>query len=85
MRFRNYICGVNLYKNKENMGKTSKEKRERLLRIRKSLLRGDIMRIAARAGVSRVWVSYVLHGKDTSEPVLRSAEALISERKQNIV
>lgn len=76
---------VNLYKNKENMGKISKEKRERLLRIRKSLLRGDIMRIAARAGVSRVWVSYVLHGKDTSEPVLRSAEALISERKQNIV
>ncbi len=67
------------------MGKISKEKRERLLRIRKSLLRGDIMRIAARAGVSRVWVSYVLHGKDTSEPVLRSAEALISERKQNIV
>lgn len=67
------------------MGKTSKEKRERLLRIRKSLLRGDIMRIADRAGVSRVWVSYVLHGKDTSEPVLRSAEALISERKQNIV
>ena len=67
------------------MGKISKEKRERLLRIRKSLLRGDIMRIAARAGVSRVWVSYVLHGKDTSEPVLLSAEALISERKQNIV
>ena len=67
------------------MGKISKEKRERLLRIRKSLLRGDIMRIAARTGVSRVWVSYVLHGKDTSEPVLRSAEALISERKQNIV
>ena len=67
------------------MGKISKEKRERLLRIRKSLLRGDIMRIAARAGVSRVGVSYVLHGKDTSEPVLRSAEALISERKQNIV
>ena len=67
------------------MGKISKEKRERLLRIRKSLLRGDIMRIAARAGVSRVWVSYVLHGKDPSEPVLRSAEALISERKQNIV
>ena len=67
------------------MGQISKEKRERLLRIRKSLLRGDIMRIAARAGVSRVWVSYVLHGKDTSEPVLRSAEALISERKQNIV
>jgi hypothetical protein len=43
-------------------------------------------RVSDNARVSgNAWVSYVLHGKDTSEPVLRSAEALISERKQNIV
>lgn len=50
-----------------------------------NLLIGDVKRIAKRMGVTPVWVSYVLHGKGTSEPVLRSAEALISERKQNIV
>lgn len=50
-----------------------------------NLLIGDVKKIAKRMGVTPVWVSYVLHGKGTSEPVLRSAEALISERKQNIV
>lgn len=50
-----------------------------------NLLIGDVKKIAKRMGVTPVWVSYVLHGKGTSEPVLRAAEALISERKQNIV
>lgn len=49
-----------------------------------NLLIGDVKKIAKRMGVTPVWVSYVLHGKGTSEPVLRAAEALLAERKENI-
>lgn len=60
------------------------ERSERIRRIYEKLVRGDINRIAARANVSREWVSRVLHGRVVSEPVLRAAEAMLAERKQNI-
>lgn len=49
-----------------------------------NLLIGDIKKIAKKMGVTTVWVSYVLHGKGTSEPVLQAAESMLAERKQNI-
>lgn len=48
--------------------------------VRKRLQKGDVSAIAKRAGVSRVWASYVLNGSAVSEKVLRAAEELISER-----
>lgn len=61
------------------------ERHERIRRVCEKLVRGDINRIAVRANVSREWVSRVLHGHVVSEPVLRSAEALLAERKQQRV
>lgn len=60
------------------------ERKERLRKISENLIRGDINRIAVRADVSREWVSRVLNGHVVSEPVLRAAEALLAERKENI-
>lgn len=48
--------------------------------VRKRLQKGDVSVIARRAGVSRVWASYVLNGSAVSEKVLRAAEALVAER-----
>lgn len=61
------------------------ENREnRLDAIRKHLKRGDKKRIAELAGVHRVWVSLVIAGSGTSEPVLQIAEQVIAKRvKQN--
>lgn len=56
--------------------------RSRLQAIQERLRRGDKKRIAELAGVHRVWVSYVLSGAGTSEPVLQAAEQLISEREK---
>lgn len=55
---------------------------KRLKAIRAALKRGDKQRIAQRAQVSWVWVSYVIAGKGTSERILQIAEELIRERKQ---
>ena len=57
-----------------------KERKMRILEIRKNLHRGDINAVASRALVSREWVSRVLSGAYVSEKVLRAAEELISER-----
>lgn len=54
----------------------------RLQGIRERLIRGDKKRIAELAGVHRVWVSYVIEGRGTSEPVLKAAEELIRQRDQ---
>lgn len=56
--------------------------RKRLDAIRSELKRGDKKRIAEIMGVHPVWVSYVLAGEGTSEPVLQAAEQLIRERNQ---
>lgn len=52
-------------------------KQERRSYIQTNLRRGDGVKIANRLGVTPVWVSYVLNGKGTSEPVLQAAEDLI--------
>ena len=49
--------------------------------IRLRLKRGDKKQIAARMGVHREWVSRVIRGEGTSEPVLLAAEELIRERE----
>lgn len=48
--------------------------------VRKRLRGGDVNAVAKRAGVSRVWASYVLNGHKVSEKVLRVAEELVAER-----
>lgn len=66
------------------MKKTIREtdRHRRLRAIGENLRRGDVTRIAALAGVTREWASYVLNGHEMSEKVLRAAEELIAERKQ---
>lgn len=50
-------------------------------RIRLRLRRGDKKKIAAELGVHPEWVSQVIRGEGVSEPVLKAAERLISERE----
>lgn len=54
------------------MGKN--QKNNRLTKIRSLLKRGDINKIAALAGVHRVWVCKVFSGDGVSERVLRITE-----------
>ena len=61
------------------------ERAARCERILAQLRMGDISKIARRMGVTRIWVSYVLHGKGVSEPVLRTAEALLAKRKVGLL
>lgn len=64
------------------MTNEQKKQSERLLAIRKNLKpRGDIIHIAQKLEVSRVWVSYVVNGHGTSERVLQEAERVIEARK----
>ena len=58
----------------------SPEEWKRLQGIREGLKRGDKKKIAERLGVHWVWVSKVIAGEGTSEPVLSAAEELIQER-----
>ena len=60
----------------------SPEEVKRLQAIRQGLKRGDKKMIAERLGVHWVWVSKVIAGEGTSEPVLSTAEQLIREREQ---
>ena len=57
-----------------------KERKMRILEIRKNLHRVDINIVVSRALVSREWVSRVLNGSHVSEKVRRAAEALVAER-----
>lgn len=57
------------------------EELKRLQDIRCGLIRGDKKKIAEHCGVHRVWVSKVIAGEGTSEPVLSAAEQLIRERE----
>ena len=59
---------------------TTKSTNERLTYIQKCLKVGDKTQIAREMGVTRVWVSYVLNGRGTSEPVLQAAENLIHQK-----
>lgn len=56
----------------------------RLRAINSALIRGDKTRIAKNQGVTRVWVSNVLRGTGTSEPVMQAAEELIRSRDGKI-
>lgn len=58
---------------------TAQNHEKRLKEINKGLKRGDKRRIAERAEVSWVWVSYVLAGRGTSERILQIAESMIRE------
>ena len=77
------FASVKLYKGMEKTLR-GKKRKERIRRIRANLIRGDINMIAARAEVSRVWVSCVLGGEGVSEKVLHAAEELIAERKRTL-
>ena len=57
------------------------DEEKRLQTIRRGLKRGDKKKIADRLGVWPEWVSRVISGLGTSEPILREAEQLISERE----
>lgn len=58
------------------------QKQARLELIKSKLRRGDRSELARRLSVSRVFVSKVTHGHNTSERVLSAAEALIAERER---
>lgn len=60
------------------MSKTVELSRVEYIRLR--LKRGDKKRIAQEMGVYPEWVSRVIRGEGTSEPVLQAAEQLIRER-----
>lgn len=53
---------------------------ERLNAINSALRHGDKARIARIQGVTRVWVSKVLHNKGVSADVVQAAEQLIKSR-----
>ena len=57
------------------------DEQKRLQIIREGLKRGDKKKIADLLGVHWVWVSKVIAGEGTSEPVLSAAEQLIKERE----
>lgn len=63
------------------METTSQRKRRERIREQLREIKG-FSATARRARVSRRWVHYVLDGEGVSERVLRTAEALIAERKQ---
>lgn len=54
----------------------------RLDRIKLGLKRGDKKKLAQDMGVHPEWVSRVIRGEGTSEPVLKAAEQLIRQRDQ---
>lgn len=55
---------------------------KRLQAIRGGLKRGDKKKIADQLGVWPEWVSRVISGIGTSEPILSAAEQLIQEREK---
>ena len=56
----------------------------RIERIRLDLRRGDKKEIADMLGVSPEWVSRVIRGEGSSEPVLQAAERFTARRKQEM-
>lgn len=76
------MCKV--YDVKVNKNYMETQKQARLELIKSKLQRGDRSELARKLGVSRVFVSKVTHGHNTSERVLSAAEALIAEREKEL-
>ncbi len=53
---------------------------DRLKTIQGRLMRGDLTRIAKKEGVTREWVTKVVNGWGSSEPILQAVERYLAER-----